>query len=223
MLDAEGPGVLGRDGMTMRVILSAAKNPGFLTKLFHRMTSPAPTPQQKVLRRVLIISWFDGWSLVVIAALSLLLTMMFGQLLGTAIGLLVLVAGIMELRGRSALKRRNAGAGMKLLVRSQLFLLTVILVYCARCLGSFDDGYLKEQVIPEMRELLQAMLGINFDDLMQQIGLTVNELVPLAHKAFLILYGTVAVLSLLYQGGLALYYRSRTRPVTEALAEPPPA
>ena len=187
------------------------------------MTTPEPTPQEKALKRVLLISWLDGWSLVVIAALSLLLTLAFGQLIGTAIGLLVLAAGVIELRGRRALKRRNAEAGMKLLVRSQLFLLTVILVYCARCLGSFDDGYFKEQVIPEMRQYLLLLIGISLDEFLQQVGLTVDELVPLGHKAFLVLYSSVAVISLLYQGGLALFYRGKTGLVTEALTAPPAA
>jgi len=41
--------------------------------------------------------------------------------------------------------------------------------------------------------------------------------------AFYATYGTVAVLSLVFQGGLALYYRSRTARVTAALAAPPAA
>ena len=45
----------------------------------------------------------------------------------------------MEIRGHKLLKRRNPD-GMKSLVRSQMFLLAVILVYCATRLGSFDDN-----------------------------------------------------------------------------------
>ena len=183
------------------------------------MTHPAPTPQEKALKRVLLISGLDGWSLTVIAALNLLLTLVFGELLGMSISLLVLVAGVMELRGRRALKRRDP-AGMKLLVRAQLFLLTVILVYCARCLGSFDAGYLQEQLIPEMRQNL-LLFGINFDDVLREVDLTVDEIVPLVRMMFLVIYGTVALVSLIYQGGLALYYRSKIRLVTEALGTPP--
>ncbi len=183
------------------------------------MTKPVPTPQEKALRRVLLISRLDGWSIVVIAVLSLLLTLVLGELLGLGISLLVLVAGIMELRGRRALKRRDPD-GMKLLVRAQMFLLTVILVYCARCLGSFDAGYLQEQLIPEMRQNL-LLFGINFDEVLKEADLTVAEIVPLVHMMFLVLYGTLAFVSLLFQGGLALYYRSKTGLVTEALAAPP--
>jgi hypothetical protein len=184
------------------------------------MSTPTSTPQEKALKRVLLISALDGWSLVAIASLSLLLTLALGELLGIAVSLLVLAAGIVELRGRRALKRRNAD-GMKLLVRAQLFLLTVILVYCARSLGSFDAGYLKEQLIPEMRQYF-LLFGINFDEILQQFELTEDNLVPLVHTAFLVLYGSVALISLIYQGGLALYYRGKTRFVIEALAAPVP-
>jgi heme A synthase len=183
------------------------------------MTKPVPTPQEKALRRVLLISRLDGWSIVVIAALSLLLTLVLGELLGLGISLLVLTAGIMELRGRRALKRRDPD-GMKLLVRAQMFLLIVILVYCARCLGSFDAGYLQEQLIPEMRQNL-LLFGINFDEVLKEADLTVAEIVPLVHMMFLVLYGTLAFVSLLFQGGLALYYRSKTGLVIEALSAPP--
>lgn len=183
------------------------------------MTTPEPTPQDKALKRVLTVSWLDGWSLIIIASLSLLLTLVLGELLGLAISLLVMAAGIIELRGRRALKRRRAD-GMQLLVRAQMFLLTVILVYCARCLGSFDAGYLRDQLVPELRQNFLTM-GINFDEILAQFELTVDELVPLVHKTFLILYGGVAIISIFFQGGLALFYRRKTQLVTEALSSAP--
>ncbi len=186
-----------------------------------RMTAPQPTPAQKALQRVKTVAWLDGWSLIVIAGLGFLVALLMVEPLGGAIGLMILTAGVMELRGRRALQRRNP-EGMKLLTRSQLFVLTVILVYCARCIGSFDAGYLKDQAIPELRQLLTAWFGMSLDEFLQQAGLTVNELVPLAKKAVWLLYGTVAGVSLLYQGGLTLYYRSKIGLVTEALAALPP-
>jgi hypothetical protein len=183
------------------------------------MTVPPTTPQEKILKRVLLVSAIDGWGIIGVAALSLVLTLLFGELLGVAVSLLVLAAGVMEIRGRRQLQRRDP-TGMKWLVRAQLFLLTVMLVYCARCLGSFDAGYVQDQLIPEVRQNL-LLAGINFDDVLKESNLTANELVPLVHIMFVVIYGTVAFVSLLFQGGLALYYRSRTRVVTEALATPP--
>src|SRR5258708_16432877 len=94
------------------------------------MTAPQPTPAQKALKRVLLVSAIDGWSVIVIAALGTLLTLLLGDLSGVGVGLLVLIAGLQELRARRRLQRRDP-AGMKHLVRAQLFLLAVLLVYCA--------------------------------------------------------------------------------------------
>jgi hypothetical protein len=186
------------------------------------MAAPPPlTPPQKALKRVLTISALDSRGLIAIAGLSLVISLLMGELLGVAISALVLWAGIMEMRGRRALKRRDAETGMKLLIRAQLFLLAVILVYCARCLGSFDPDYLKEQVVPTLNQFMMTFMDMTLAEFLQTSGLTVEELIVRAHQAFLILYGAVAVISIFFQGGLALYYRRRVALVTEALAEPP--
>ena len=185
------------------------------------MSIPAPTPAEKALARVLKISGFDAWSLVIVAVLSVLLTLALGNLSGTAIGLLVLAGGVIEFRGRRRLRRRDPD-GMRLLVRSQMLVLAVILVYCATRLGSFDGGYLKDQVVPELRQNL-LLFGVNLDESLRAMELSVDEIVPLVRTVFFIVYGTVMVVSLIYQGGLAMYYRRKTDLVTEALAAPPVA
>jgi hypothetical protein len=185
------------------------------------MTTPPVTPQARALKGVLRLSAIDSWSIVVIAGLSLLLTLATFELMGIMISALVLAGGLIEMRGRKALQRRDATTGMKLLVRAQLLILTVLLVYCARCLGSFDAGYVRDELIPEANQMLLATLGISLSDFLAESGMTVEELVTKAHLTFVLLYSTVAALSLLFQGGLALYYRNRTQLVGEALAVPP--
>lgn len=172
------------------------------------MTAPTPTPPEQILRRVLLVSALDGWSLVAIAGLGTVLTLIFGDWLGTGIGLLVLAAGCGELRGRRRLQRRDP-AGMQLLVRAQLFLLSVILVYCVSRLSSFDSDTALANLTPEMEAALH------------EAGLARADILPLVQIAFYATYGTVAVVSLVFQGALALYYRSRTARVTAALAAPP--
>jgi hypothetical protein len=169
---------------------------------------PAPTSQEKILQRVLFISAVDGWSIAVVAALGGLVSLLFGDLSGVAVGVLVLAAGVTELRGRKQLRRRDA-AGMKLLVRAQLFLLTVILVYCVSRLGSFDAEMVMANMTPEMQAALT------------EAGVSRADVLPLVRTVFYVGYGTVAVVSIFFQGGLALYYRHRTGAVNEALATPP--
>ncbi len=185
------------------------------------MTPPPPTPAQKTLRRVQTVAYVDGWGVVAVAGLSLLLTLATGQLMGLFVSAFVLLGGVIELRGRRALLRRDPD-GVRLLVRAQLIILAVILVYCLRCILSFDTGYLRDQVLPEANQALQAMLGVSLNDLLGESGLTTADLVPLVRQAFMLTYAAVAVTSLLYQGGLALYYRRRADLVREALAAPPP-
>ena len=172
------------------------------------MTVPEPTPQEKALKRVVAIARFNGWSVVVIAALGALLALLLGDFVGTFIGLLATIAGWMEVRGQQMLRRRDP-AGMRWLVRSQMFLLSVILVYCITRLGSFDADTAMANLTPDMEAMLK------------EAGLARGDILPMVRTAFLATYLSVAVVSIIYQGGMALYYRSKTRLVTAALTVPP--
>jgi hypothetical protein len=173
------------------------------------MTNSAePTPDEKTYRRVMAVAAFDGWSIIGVAAFGSLLTLVLGDLGGLAVGALVAGAGAMELHGRKRLKRRDA-SGMRWLVRAQLFLLTVILVYCVSRLGSYDAETAMGNLTPDMAATLK------------ESGLEPADVGPMVHTMFLVMYGSVAFVSVLYQGGMALYYRSRIARVTAAIAAPP--
>lgn len=172
--------------------------------------SVEPTPEEKTYRRVLFVAGFDGWSVVIVAGLGMLLSLLFGSLNGIFVGLLLIGAGAMELHGRRLLRRRNA-AGMRWLVRAQLFLLSVILVYCASRLGSFDAETAMGNLTPDMEAALT------------EAGLAKADILPLVQTAFVATYAILALLTLIFQGGLALYYRSRTDRVAAHLTPPPVA
>jgi uncharacterized membrane protein HdeD (DUF308 family) len=172
------------------------------------MSTPEPTSQAKTLRRVLLVSAIDGWSIVAIAGLGTLITLALGDLVGLVVGVLVLAAGVIELRGRRQLQRRDPN-GMRLLIRAQLLLLTVILVYCVSRLGSFDADTAMANLTPEMEAILK------------ENGLERADVLPLVQTAFYATYSIVAVVSVIFQGGLTLYYRSRAAAVTAALTPTP--
>ena len=163
------------------------------------------TPPEKILHRVLVVAAVDGWSVAVLAVLGSLASLLLGDLSGVFVGLLVFIAGYTELRGRRRLKRGDA-TGMQLLVRAQLLLLSVILVYCVSRLGSFDAETVMSNLTPE----LQAALA--------DAGVARADILPLVRTAFYATYITVVVVSIIFQGGLVLYYRSRTGAVRLALA-----
>ena len=177
-----------------------------------------PTPGD-ALRRVLRLSRMNGWSVALFAGLCSLVSLAFGDLVGFAVGLLVSFGGALEVRGYRQLKRRNPD-GMTLLVRSQYVVLGAIWAYALPRLLSFDAGYLQTEVIPNLRQMLAAT-GMDLDALLAQADLDAGQLVPLVHLFFVVLYGSVMLAALIYQGGLALYYRHRRAGVEAALRAPP--
>ena len=174
----------------------------------NRMPDPQPTPPQQALKRVIGLSRLNGWSVVIVAGLGALIALAMGDWLSLGLGLLVGGLGWLEVHGNRLLKKRDA-TGMKWLVRSQMLLLALILAYCASRLGSFDAENMMANLTPDMEAALK------------EAGIVRADIVPLVHQMFLALYISVALTSLVYQGGLALYYRSKTPLVTEALTVPP--
>jgi hypothetical protein len=165
-------------------------------------------PPEEVLRRVLKFSRLNGWSVVVFAGLSTLGALALGDPMGIAVSLLVTLGGALEVHGYRLLKRGQVD-GLRWLIRSQLMVLGVIWAYAGTRLVSFDEGTVREAFTSEMRSALSD-LGLTFDDIL-----------PLVRRTFHLLYGGVLAVTLLYQGGLALYYRRRGRAIEIALQPPP--
>lgn len=165
-------------------------------------------PPEEVLRRVLKTSRLNGWSVAIFAGLCTLVSLALMDPIGIAVCLLVLVGGLLEVRGQRMLSRRDAD-GMRWLVRSQLVVLGVIWTYAVTRLMSFDEGLVREMVTPDMRASLN------------ELGVTMEDILPLVRRFFYLLYGSVMAATLIYQGGLALYYRRRTAAVALALRAPP--
>lgn len=172
------------------------------------MPVPAPTPPQLALAKVLKVSRLNGWSVAIVAGLGAAVSLVFGDLVGGSLGLLIVASGVMEIHGHRLLKRREID-GMMWLVRSQLFFLGVVLTYAVSRLFSFDSGYILENLTPEMEAALK------------DVGVSRAELVPLVQLCFRAFYGTIIGVTLLYQGGLALFYQRKAPLVTEALKLPP--
>lgn len=176
------------------------------------MQPPLP-PFERSFRRVLAISQVDGWCLVVVAALGVLGSLLQGGYLVTTAGLLVILAGTGELHGRRLLLRHDA-RGLGWLVGAQLFLLAVIWTYAWARWRYFNAAALWAE-LPRLaqeeitRQLLVAGLDPALDRplLLQMMNLMVCVL--------------LVFLTLLYQGGLALYYTLQHRHVRQALLAPP--
>lgn len=174
---------------------------------------PLPPPEE-TLARVVRMARMNGISVVIIAGLGALLSLAFGDLVGTAVGLVVAYGGGTELAGRKALLRGDAD-GMRRLVRAQWIVLGAILVYCVTRLASFDAESALGNLTPDMRSQLT------------EAGVDIAAILPLVRLMFYLTYVTVILVSLIYQGAMARYYRRRTETVQQALAArlrpvPPP-
>lgn len=170
------------------------------------MKKPPPTPETQLLR-VLRIAKVNGLSVLIIAGLGTLLSI--GDWFGMAIGIAVAYGGWLELSGRKQLLHGDV-AGVRRLVQSQLVVLAAIEIYCLMKLG-FDSTHGVSQ------ELRGAMI---------EMGVDMAALEPSLRLAFYGTYGAVALLTVIYQGGMARYYSRRKDVVQEAITarlRPPPA
>lgn len=98
-------------------------------------------------------------------------------------------AGIVERRAAGALERNEPGAGTTL-SRSELALCAAIVAYAA----------LRMTVLPSPSLSDPALFG-------DALGLSAAEAQDMATSLSRALYGSVAVVAVLYQGGMAAYFR----------------
>jgi hypothetical protein len=166
---------------------------------------PPPMPEE-VLRRVLVLARVNGLSVIVLAALGAVVSLLLGDLVGAVVGLLVGYGGWLEVSGGRRVAAGDIG-GMRRLIQAQWFVLGPILVYCASRLASFDGEVAMSALSSEMRaELMSA-------------GVDLSAVLPVVRLIFYFTYGTLVVATVLYQGGLARYYRRRISVVEQALVD----
>lgn len=169
----------------------------------------AESTPEEILRRIVRLSGINGWCVALVAGLGGLMSAAFADWIGAATGLAVCTGGILELRGRKQLLGGDA-SGMGRMFLAQLIVLVTLWVYAAVQLIAFDAA----QLIAELPADIRAMIA----DAQLEVA-QVQQLLTIANFA---LYAAVMLASLVYQGGLAIYYRHRTPTVATVLAGPPP-
>jgi hypothetical protein len=165
---------------------------------------PPPLPVD-TLERVIRLARTDGRLLLVIAGLFAAMSAMGLQQIGAIAGCLAAGCGALEVHGANLL-RQGDPRGLRWLVRSQLALLAVIAGYVVARLLTFDPELMRSLITDEMRTTFA------------QAGIQEEDILPMVKAVYQFMYGAVAFVSLLYQGGMALYYR-RKAPAVEAALE----
>ena len=164
------------------------------------MQAPPLLPEE-TFARVCRVARFDGMSVLVVAGVFAVISALAGDVVGAVIGLLVAGAGAMELHGVTLL-HHGQPRGMTWLWGSQCFLLLSILGYC---------GFqLLRSKLPALPPEVATLIQQDAD----QLGMTVQEFLRMFNR---MLYGGVAVATLIYQGGMAFYYLRRRTAVQRAL------
>jgi hypothetical protein len=171
------------------------------------MSKKPPLLPTEALRRTLRTARFDGGSVLFLSGLFALAAASGQDGPGTIIGLIAAGAGAVELHG-SQLVQNGDLRGMRWLIASQLYLLAAILGYTAWKLQHVDLSLWRivwEHLGADQKRQQLAAAGLSEEDYLQAMYSTC--------------YHLVALLTIPYQGGMALYYLRRRQPVTAALSQ----
>jgi hypothetical protein len=165
------------------------------------MMKAPPLLPEETLRRLLRVARFDGLCVLALPGLFALLSAGVGDTFGALVGLLVAAAGAVELHGADLL-RAGEPRGQGWLIISQLYLMAVIVGFCAWQLTHVDLTLWRMAVTPEVRASLV------------QLGMTEDEFLAATYR---IGYRLIAFITIVYQGALAFYYLRRRDAVYRAL------
>jgi hypothetical protein len=161
---------------------------------------PEPSPAD-TLRKVIKVARINGMVVVFpVACLCTLGAAVLGDWKSTIFGLLIAASGWSEWHGAKLLKRGEA-RGIDWLVRSQLYLLGLILLYSLWQMARYNPAVVRSLITPSVARMYE------------DAGVDIQDVVRIAYYA---LYGTLALSTLFYQGGLALFYRRRAAAVRAA-------
>lgn len=164
-----------------------------------------PLLPEETLARVYRLARIDGTGVLLLAGAFALAAAIVGDRTGAVIGLLVAGAGAIELHGTQLLRHGEIQA-MRWLIFSQLFLMLVVLAYCAIRLMNFSPEFIDHALTPELRTAFV------------QAGYMPEELNGLVRRIYYLTYGLVAAGTVIYQGAMIRFYLRRWAPVAQAIA-----
>jgi hypothetical protein len=166
------------------------------------MKAPPFLPEE-TLQRVLRMANFNGLSVMAISGFLTLAVASNGDVFGVVIGLLVAASGAMELHG-AGLLRVSEPRGTRWLIASQPYLALVVLVYCGIQVTNYDPALLRKMVTEEQTA---GIVELGYD----------RE--KFLHTSYMVSYGVLAVVTVIYQGALTVFYFRRRHVLEEAVLE----
>jgi len=159
---------------------------------------------------MLRVARLDGGSVLVLCGALAIASAWYGDFTGAVIGVLIAGAGAFELHGAGLIKAGEP-RGLNWLVGSQLYLLATILSYVGWRLMSYDPAAIRRLLEPVLHN---PEVQAQFDE----AGVTEADVLATLRTYYFTGFKMVAAGTLLYQGGMALYYHRRRAAVAAALA-----
>lgn len=172
----------------------------------HERALRAANERAEPIRRAARIATFNAWTTAILAGLSAPFALF--SLAGAAVFVALALVAWNEFRGRRRLLAYDP-AGPTILGWNQLSLLAVITLYCAWALYSNLWG--TESIATQLQTTPELGAAIG----------SVDGLEALVRAVAIILYGSVIILSALFQGANAFYYFSRRKYVEAYVRETP--
>ncbi len=145
--------------------------------------------------RLLSIAKTNGRSIAFFSLMVVAFSLLTKDGWSAFLGALVLISGGMELWGRQLLIEKDSRARI-ILPLSQAYLFFIIAGYSAFKLVSFHSSDILSTVSPEIMSQLVMVVGNDMSSL--------TELLSTVYHA---VYISILAVTLIYQGGLFLYYR----------------
>jgi hypothetical protein len=174
----------------------------------HRRELADARDRAKTIRKAARVAAFNGWTTGAAAVFSAMFLFFDRSGIAIAITVGLSIVAYNEFRGRKRLLNFDP-SGATLLGWNQLGLLAMIVIYCLWMLSGSSA---------EAASALSSQMKSNTErELLSMAG----DLEGLYKTATLAMYGGAIVLSLLFQGGNALYYFTRRRHVEDFIAETP--
>lgn len=160
--------------------------------------SPPPLPNEVVMR-VLRVASVDAYVLLVLAGLFALAAASAREIPGAIAGCAAAGAGAIELHGVHLL-RDGFSRGLRLIVRSQIVLLAAVL------------GYVAWRIL-HIEAVIQQVDTRELETRLIQSGVPEESLQEFIRQGFTMIYTLIGLVSILYQGGMALYFLRRREAV----------
>jgi hypothetical protein len=175
------------------------------------MSKAPPLLPAETLFRMVRLARRDGIVVLGLSGSLAIASAALGDYGGALVGVVIAGAGVFELHGATLLTAGKA-QGVNWLVGSQLYLLVAVLGYVFWRLQAYDPEWVKQFTAPMLHTAeMQAKL--------EEAGATDADMLRMMRLIYHVTYAVVAILTVFYQGGMALYYHRRRAAVTAALGE----